>query len=245
MITYTPQGLDRIVSLAGSLAEKGVALSEQVHGQLGGTPTKGDLRSRSIYFAAVTAHDLELGIRVVKEMLSSQLWDLLYQPNGTAMYPGASVNANHFQGFVERGAFLWNFTILEGHFRNIHRVLAPGELNDATDKWWKIWTSLEQKIGGFASPDDRELIRLITVIRNCIHDCGTHRMPDQQIAFRNTKYSFRTGVPPNCLTLDFIVMCIDATMELMAHVSLSAQVRSLPSVTNPFDMIGQSPTIQQ
>lgn len=135
----------------------------------------------------------------------------------TAYSQGSKFGALH----LAAGAF-------ENATRALLRAIAPGAANDARAEFQGVYTALLRSHLVFPD-DDVQLLELIRLTRNTIHNEGVHRPPSGKpaaVVYRGVTYEFTESAPVEFVTWNFVLEAIADLVDLLDRVVEAPLVRS-------------------
>lgn len=149
-----------------------------------------------------------------------------------------SITINSFNnGFIKVGFVQNLFSILDSKFRIFLRELDPSAEKGATTEFYNIHVALKGKITSFP-PDSDELIKVLRLIRNTIHNNGVYfnkKGNDEKVTYKSTTYEFCHSKPINFANWEWLIDRLDDVRQLLELVVSDPKIISIPTeVTDPF-----------
>ncbi|MBI3886107.1 MAG: hypothetical protein HY302_10305 [Opitutae bacterium] len=234
----------RFATEAGDLTVRLAAKSAEVRKLLPPTASKSDLRERAIYHLASVAHDLSIGHLVIAGSLIYPSWWRQFECYRDGSDEQLMGNTNHYLTSLRRSVFFSMFMVTENHLRLVHRFTVNGGNDNYGIRWWEIIDATLKQLG-FEKHETRQLLSILTYMRNSIHNNGVITQPDAKIKWRAQNYVFVKGYPSDGYTSEFLIVAIEAIADLMVEVAKHPAVLAVPDVENLGDRLGQVPTVQK
>ena len=171
-----------------------------------------------------------------KHLIHKQWWDAIARtpiPDGDQqMY------ANEFANFTKVGFVHAMFSSIESSLRLFLRALDPGACNGGLAEFKSIYDCLFSSKLATAPADGTQLLDLLRLVRNTIHNNGVYFSPrDGTVVLNWQGYTceFKQGVPVDFVTWDFLIRVSDSLRILLRQVVEDGNLRNVTvEIDDPF-----------
>lgn len=150
----------------------------------------------------------------------------------------ARIYANEFMGFSKIGFVQFLFSTTESSLRLFLRALDPTACDGGMGSFKSVYDCLFRSHLSARPPEGIELLDLLRLVRNTIHNNGVyfHRNgQDATVTWRGTSYELKQSAPVDFVTWRFLLEVSDAARSLMYTVVTDANLRAVAhEITDPF-----------
>ncbi|HEX9927285.1 MAG TPA: hypothetical protein VGB02_01950 [Pyrinomonadaceae bacterium] len=168
-------------------------------------------------------------------------WKEVYKspfPNFTDYDKSVVIN-NLTVGFV-KVAFVQNlFSIIDSSFRLYLRAIDPTVCNGSTGNFQNIYTALKSRLTAFPSDGD-ELIKLLRLTRNTIHNNGVYfdkNANNDQVTYKSVTYNFNHGKVIKFVTWEWLIEMLDDARQMLMGIILDANIIGITDeIEDPFNV---------
>jgi hypothetical protein len=171
----------------------------------------------------------ELGIVITGDLLKDNWWHEHAQ-DGTSPAQKQKV-AFEFQGWIKVGFVTFINAAIESSFRNLLRALDPAVANGATAEWKSIYTALLKRVS-VPSHEPEDLLDLLRMIRNTIHNNGVYLSPkgtDLTVTYQGSRFQFTHGHAVQFASWQLLLQLAVDAFDLLLSVVESPEIVALPS----------------
>lgn len=171
-----------------------------------------------------------------KHLLHKQWWDAIAR----TPLPDCDkqVYANEFANFTKVGFVHAMFSSIESSLRLFLRALDPAACNGGMAKFKSIHDCLFSSKLATAPADGIELLDLLRLIRNTIHNNGVYFNPrgtDVMLSWQGQTFEFRQGAAVDFVTWEFLIKISDSLRILLRQVVEDAHLRNVTVlIDDPF-----------
>jgi hypothetical protein len=135
--------------------------------------------------------------------------------------------ANNFNNGEVKHSFMHKpFGTVENTMRQLLRQIDPIAANNATESIESVFGALMSRIGS-KPVDSDDLLKLLRLCRNTIHNNGVHYpkgQTDDQVIYKGTTYNFIHGKPLNFVNWNFLIDRMDDVRQLFTAVILNPKI---------------------
>lgn len=113
------------------------------------------------------------------------------------------------------------FILAENTLRIFLRAIDPVACNGGTEAFESVYTCLLRSKLASAPPEAFELLELVRLVRNTIHNDGVYRHKkdlDNVVMYKGATYSFHHGKPIDFVTWDFLLGLADDIRNLLVQI---------------------------
>ena len=172
---------------------------------------------------------------VSKHLLHKQWWDAVAR---TPISDGdKQVYADEFANFTKVGLVHAMFSSIESSLRLFLRALDPVACNGGMAEFKSIYDCLFSKLAA-APPDGTQLLDLLRLVRNTIHNNGVYFNPhggNVTLNWQGQTFEFRQGAPVDFVTWEFLIRVSDSLRTLLRQVVEDAKLRNVTAeIDDPF-----------
>jgi hypothetical protein len=171
-----------------------------------------------------------------KHLLYTQWWDAIAR----ASIPDSDkqVYADEFANFIKVGFVHAMFSSIESSLRQFLRALDPAACNGGMAKFKSIYDCLFSSKLATAPADGTQLLDLLRLVRNTIHNNGVHFNPhggNVTLNWQGQTFEFRQGYPVDFVTWEFLIQVSDVLRMLLRQVVEDTNLRNVTVVIDdPF-----------
>jgi len=168
-----------------------------------------------------------------KQLLHKPWWDAIAR----TPIPDADkqVYANEFANSTKIGLVHALCSSVEGSLRLFLRALDPVACNGGTAEFNSIYDCLFNSKLASAQDDGTQLLDLLRLVRNTIHNNGVHFSPrggSVTLNWQGDTYEFSRGVPVDFVTWEFFVEVADSLRTLLCETVEDVSVRKIAVQTD-------------
>lgn len=145
-----------------------------------------------------------------------------------------------FEGMVKFGFQMSVFTVIETSCRVFLRALDPKACNGATGPFARVSDCLlDSEHLGFVDKEEKratELLELVRLIRNLIHNEGVYfygDKKDRSVEYRSNSYTFRYGEPVTFVSWDLLLNLAQDIEWLLVRLARDPKMAVIDHVTSP------------
>ncbi|PKO06562.1 MAG: hypothetical protein CVU41_05525 [Chloroflexi bacterium HGW-Chloroflexi-3] len=123
------------------------------------------------------------------------------------------------------------FIQTEYFFRTMLRFLDPNVCNNSTSEFINIYECLLSKIN-LNFPEPNNLLNLLRLIRNTIHNDGLYRnknFNNESVIYKDKEYNFFQDTLIDFVTWDFLLLLTNDIIELIFEIIINEKIISLPT----------------
>jgi hypothetical protein len=122
------------------------------------------------------------------------------------------------------------FILVENTLRIILRAIDPAGCSGGTEAFDSIYACLFRSKLSNTPPEVLELLKLVRLVRNTIHNDGIYRHKkglDDAVTYKGVTYTFNHGKPINFVTWDFLLLIADDIRDLLMQIVSDVVVAEL------------------
>jgi hypothetical protein len=171
-----------------------------------------------------------------KHLLNRQWWDAIARtpiPDGDKQ-----VYANEFANFTKLGFVHAMFSSIESSLRIFLRALDPCACNGGMAEFKSIYDCLFNSKLATAPIDGTQLLDLLRLVRNTIHNNGVYFNPrggNVTLNWQGHTFEFKQGAPVDFVTWDFLILVSDSLRILLRQVVEDKNLRNVTvGIDDPF-----------
>ena len=173
---------------------------------------------------------------ISKHLLHKQWWDAITRtPISDA---DKQVYANEFATFIKVGFVHAMFSSIESSLRLFLRALDPVACYGGMAEFKSIYDCLFSSKLAAPPADGTELLDLLRLVRNTIHNNGVYFNPhsaDVTLSWQGQTFEFRQGAPVDFVTWEFLIQVSDSLRILLRQVVGDTSLRNITVVIDdPF-----------
>lgn len=171
-----------------------------------------------------------------KHLLHKQWWDAMAR----TPLPDCDkqLYANEFANFTKVGFVHAMFSSIESSLRLFLRALDPAVCNGGMAEFKSIYDCLFNSKLATAPADGIELLDLLRLVRNTIHNNGVYFNPrgaDVTLSWQGQTFEFRQGAAVDFVTWEFLIQVSDSLRMLLRQVVEDTNLRNVTVVIDdPF-----------
>lgn len=219
--------LDPIQDRLERLRMKAHCVATQLSSERGWDARK-DARLTAVgkFFNAVMG--AELGVVFLGE-LNDKAWWQAKSADGSVP-PDMGKLAFEFHNWIKVGLLTFVNANLESSFRHILRALDPGAAGDATAEWKSIYEAVLARVS-VDVPEPSQLLDLLRVLRNTIHNNGVHRSKkgtDLTITYKGCVFTFEHDKTVTFASWDLLLEVAEDAFDLLVAIITAREVSGLP-----------------
>ena len=198
---------------------------------------KPDLTEKDVRMTAFTHlyHTLDfalVSIRLLNDFLLPSQNEWWQQPKQQTVFgsypePYREAIANSFNNAFVKYTFMHKlFGGIENTFRQLLRKIDPSAANNATEDIGGVFRALCLRIG-HTPPESNELLKLLGLSRNTIHNNGVFypkKQQDDQVTYKGKTYHFMHTKPVDFLNWNFLIGRLDDVRELFTAIISNANI---------------------
>lgn len=115
------------------------------------------------------------------------------------------------------------------HFKleNLFRSLVEEILSKQMYSLPQLYKCLFPEIGVTSSEEKYEVLKAFSSIRNSLHNNGIHTHPSFSVTIKGLEYKFDQGEAVECASIDYILVMLEAIIEIVGEVLRSEKVMSV------------------
>lgn len=173
---------------------------------------------------------------VSKHLLHKPWWEAISR----APIPDTDkqVYANEFANFTKVGFVHALFSTVESSLRLCLRALDPVACNGGTAEFKSIYECLFSSNLSKAPAGGAELLDLLRLVRNTVHNNGVYFSPQGAAVTLNWQgktFEFKQGVAVDFVTWEFLIIVSDSLRALLLEIVEDANLRNVKGeITDPF-----------
>jgi len=173
---------------------------------------------------------------VSKHLLHKQWWDAVAR----SPIPDCDkqLYANEFANFTKVGFVHAMFSSIESSLRLFLRALDPVACNGGMAEFKSIYNYLFCSKLATAPTDGTQLLDLLRLVRNTIHNNGVYFNPhggNVTLNWQGQTFEFRQGAPVDFVTWEFLIRVSDSLRTLLRQVVEDAKLRNVTTeIDDPF-----------
>jgi len=139
----------------------------------------------------------------------------------------ACIVGKQFEVYIRSGFIFSLSSVVESAMRSILRAIDPG--NKANKEFSRVWLSLFQHL---SLPDPhifREALKMLSAIRNCIHNNGVYFARDEsdlKVTCRGRTYLFKHGQPHNYASNERLIQITEDLFEMFEFIVTHRRVKA-------------------
>ncbi len=226
-LRITAQGL-RIVSQLESIQQK--TLDNQQYLSIAHPAWKAQLDARFTVFSKLIngLNSVKLSVIFIESCLQNDAWWQENFPNITTH--DRANNTHNFVLSAKHNFGMSLFILIENTLRIFLRSIDLAACSGGTEAFKSIYTCLLRSKLSSAPPGAFELLELVRLVRNTIHNDGVYRHKkglDDAVTYKGVTYSFYHGKPIDFVTWDFLLMVADDIRDALVQVVSDKSVAQL------------------
>jgi hypothetical protein len=172
---------------------------------------------------------------ISKHLLHKQWWDAIART--PIPDDDKQVYVNEFANFVKVGFVHAMFSSIESSLRLFLRALDPIACNGGMAEFKSIYDCLFSSKLAIAPADGTQLLDLLRLVRNTIHNNGVYFNPrggNVTLSWQGQTFEFRQGTPVDFVTWEFLNRVSDSLRVLLRQVVEDTNLRNITVVDDPF-----------
>jgi hypothetical protein len=173
---------------------------------------------------------------ISKHLLHKRWWDKIART--PIPDDDKRVYANEFANFVKVGFVHAMFSSIESSIRLFLRALDPVACNGGMAEFKSIYDCLFSSKLATAPADGTQLLDLLRLVRNTIHNNGVYFNPrggNVSLSWQGRTFQFRQGAPVDFVTWGFLIQVSDSLRILLRQVIEDTNLRSITvMIDDPF-----------
>jgi hypothetical protein len=172
---------------------------------------------------------------ISKHLLHKQWWDAIART--PIPDDDKQVYVNEFANFVKVGFVHAMFSSIESSLRLFLRALDPIACNGGMAEFKSIYDCLFSSKLAIAPADGTQLLDLLRLVRNTIHNNGVYFNPrggNVTLSWQGQTFEFRQGTPVDFVTWEFLIRVSDSLRVLLRQVVEDTNLRNITVVDDPF-----------
>lgn len=146
--------------------------------------------------------------------------------------------ANEFANFIKVGFVHALFSSIESSLRLFLRALDPVACNGGMAEFKSIYDCLFNSKLAAAPTDGGQLLDLLRLVRNTIHNNGVYFTPRGgtiTLTWEGDRFEFKQGVAVNFVTWELLIRLSDSLRTLLREIVNDANLRSITvEIDDPF-----------
>lgn len=122
------------------------------------------------------------------------------------------------------------FILVENTLRIFLRAIDPAACSGGTEAFDSIYACLLRSKLSISPPEAFELLELVRLVRNTIHNDGVYRHKkglDDAVTYKGVTYTFNNGKPINFVTWNFLLMIAEDIRDLLIQIASDKVVADL------------------
>jgi hypothetical protein len=171
-----------------------------------------------------------------KHLLHKQWWDSIART--PIPDEDKRVYANEFVNFTKVGFVHALFSSIESSLRLLLRALDPAACNGGTAEFKSVYECLFNSMLAKTPTDGAQLLDLIRLVRNTIHNNGVFISPRGDTVTLNWQgqtFKFIQGAPADFVTWEFLIRISDTLRMLLREIVEDVNVRNIAvQIDDPF-----------
>lgn len=210
--------------------------------------TDADIRLAAFAHLYHNVHFALVSLRVLDAYLTKAEW--WQEPDQQTLFGSCDLSyreaiANNFNNGAAKYTFMHKlFGTMENTFRHLLRKIDPAAASGATESIEGVFGALMSRIGNKPADSD-ELLKMLRISRNSIHNNGVFYPKDQtndQVIYKGSTYDFTHGEPIKFVNWNFLIDRLDDVRQLVTEVILNPKIIGISDAIP--DMFGANrPTI--
>lgn len=173
---------------------------------------------------------------VSKHLLHKQWWDAIARTPIPDV--AKQVYVNEFANFTKVGFIHALFSSIESSLRLFLRGLDPVACNGGMSEFKSIYDCLFNSKLAKAPTEGAQLLDLLRLVRNTIHNNGVYFSPrggTVTLNWRGQTFEFKQGVPVDFVTWEFLIQVSDSLRMLLRETVEDVNVRNITvEIDDPF-----------
>lgn len=163
-----------------------------------------------------------------------------WEANTTPAMPESVITSyvHNFSQSSRMALIHFMFSSVENSFRLLLRALDPSACNNGTAEFKSIYDCLLKSKLAQCPPDSIDLLDLLRLIRNTVHNNGVYfprTGQDASVSWRGTTYEFQQGFPVDFVSWDFSLEVADSVRVLVRTVVEDSNLQAINrQITDPF-----------
>ena len=151
-----------------------------------------------------------------------------------------SFTINNFTaGFVKVGFVQNLFSTIDSSSRLLLRKLDPLAVNNATKGIGKVFEALCARLT-IRPVDSKELMKLLQLVRNTIHNNGVffpQNQQNDQVTYKGVTYNLEVGKPVKFVNWEFLIDRLNDGLQLLTEVIHDPNIIEITDeITDPFNI---------
>jgi len=173
---------------------------------------------------------------VSKHLLHKQWWDAV----ACAPVPDSDKQkyATEFANFTKVGFVHAMFSSVESSLRLFLRALDPAACNGGMAEFKSIYDCMFRSKLAAAPTDATQLLDLLRLVRNTIHNNGVYVNPrgsNVTLIWKGETFEFKQGAPVDFVTWEFLIRVSDSLRTLLREIVEDVNLRSITvEIDDPF-----------
>ena len=182
-------------------------------------------------------NSVQLALTFVSKHLLDLNW---WKANSREEIPVSDVKTyvEEFMSFSKIGFVQFLFSTTESSLRLFLRALDPVACKGGMAEFKSVYDCLLKSKLSTCPNEGIELLDLLRLVRNTIHNNGVYFHPDGRdaaVTWLETLYEFRQSAPVDFVTWQFLLDVSDATRSLTCTVVADTNMRAIANeITDPF-----------
>lgn len=198
---------------------------------------KHDARITAYSKAINILNSVQLGFTFIsKHLLQNQWWQAVARTPISG--PDKQIYANEFANFLKIAYVQGIFLAIESSLRIFLRAIDPSACNSGMAEFKSIYECLFKSKLSAIPTDGIELLDLLRLIRNTIHNNGVYFHPsgnDVSITWSEETFEFKQGVPVDFVTWEFLIRVSEALRQLLREVVEDTNLKGISvEINDPF-----------
>lgn len=171
-----------------------------------------------------------------KHLLHNAWWDAIAR----SPIPDSDKNlyANEFANFIKVGFVHALFSSIESALRLFLRALDPAACNGGMAEFKSIYDCLFNSKLASAPRDGGQLLDLLRLVRNTIHNNGVYFSPhggNSALTWQGDTFEFKQGIAVDFVTWEFLIRVSDSLRALLREIVEDANLHSITvEIDDPF-----------
>lgn len=160
-----------------------------------------------------------LSVVFIENSLQDDMWWKKSFPNLTPH--DIETNKYNFVRSTKHNFGMLLFILVENKFRIFLRAIDPLACSGGTEAFESIYTCLLRSKLSNPPPEAFELLELIRLVRNTIHNDGVYlhkKGSDDVVTYKGVDYAFHNGKPIQFVTWEFLLMLATDLQNLFAEI---------------------------
>lgn len=198
---------------------------------------KHDARITAYSKAINILNSVQLGFTFIsKHLLQNQWWQAVARTPIPG--PDKQIYANEFANFIKIAYVQGIFLAIESSLRIFLRAIDPAACNGGMAEFKSIYECLFKSKLSAIPTDGIELLDLLRLVRNTIHNNGVYFHPsgnDASITWSAETFEFKQGAPVDFVTWEFLIRVSEALRQLLREVVEDTNLKGISAeINDPF-----------